>query len=88
MAVKLVNDSSIHKASAVDLPIRLFGQSTSLHMLIRCHVLDYLSSDLVFGMEQLQTYNPVIDWIGTILDLCVNGVSITVVSTAAGQCTC
>ena len=29
------------------------GNLTSLDMLVRCHVLDHLSSDLVFGMDWL-----------------------------------
>ena len=54
-------------------------------MSVRCHALDLLSSDLVFGMDWLQTYNPVTDWIGSLLDLCVDCVSTTVFGTSDGQ---
>ena len=60
------------------------GQSISLDMPVRCYVLDHLSSDLVLGMDWLQTYNSVIDWIGSTLDLCVDGVLLTIVSTSTG----
>ena len=51
MAVTLVDGSTVHNSRAVGVLIRLFGHSTSLDMSVRCHALDYLSSDLVFGMD-------------------------------------
>ena len=45
MTVTLADGSTIHDSSAVDIPIHLFGQSTSFDMSIRCCVLDtYLVS--------------------------------------------
>ena len=51
MAVTLADGITIHKSSTVNIPARLFGQSASLHLPVRCHVLDHLSSDLVFGTD-------------------------------------
>ena len=53
MAVTLADGSIIDNSSAVDVLIRLFGQSNSFNLLARCFVLDHLSSDLVFGMNWL-----------------------------------
>ena len=53
MAVTLVDGSTVHNSSAVDIPIHLFGQSASLDLLVQCRVLDHLSSDLVVGMDWL-----------------------------------
>ena len=47
MAVALADSSTVHNSSSVDIPIHLFGNSKSLDMLVRCHVLDHLSSNLV-----------------------------------------
>ena len=69
MAITLADGSTVQSSSAVNIPIRLFSHSSSLDMSVRCYVLDYLYSDLAFGMDWLQTYNPVIDWIGSKLDL-------------------
>ena len=51
MAVTLGDGSIVHNSSAVDIPIRLFRQSGSLDLSVRCHVLDHLSSYFVFGMD-------------------------------------
>ena len=51
MAVTLADGRTLHNSSAVDITIHLFRQSASLSVLVRYHVLDYLSSDLVFGMD-------------------------------------
>ena len=48
-----MDGSTVHNVSDFDVLIHLFGPSTSLDMLIQCHVLDHLSSDLVFGMDWL-----------------------------------
>ena len=61
MAVTLADGGTEHNSSAVDILIRLFGQSDSLDMSICCRMLGHLSSALVFGMDWLQTYNPIID---------------------------
>ena len=53
MAATLADGSTVHNSSAVGVPIRLFGQSDSIGLSVRCHVLDHLSSDLVFGMDCL-----------------------------------
>ena len=51
MVVTLADSSTIHNSSAVDIPIHLFGHSDSLDLSDKCHMLDHLSSDLVFGMD-------------------------------------
>ena len=53
MAVTLVDSSTVNNFSTVDVFIFLFGRSDSLDLFVRCHVLDHLSSDLVFGMDWL-----------------------------------
>ena len=84
MAVTLAEGSTVHNSSAVDGYICLFRHSASLDLLVRYHVLDHLSSYLVFSMNWLRTNNPVIDWIGFSLDLSVDGVSTTLFGTPAG----
>ena len=84
MAVTLADGSIIHNYSAVDVLICLFRNYASLDMPAQCYVLDHLSSDLVFAMDWLQAYNPVIDWIGASLDLCFDSVSTTIFGTSAG----
>ena len=51
MAVTLTDDSTVHNSSAIDIPIHFIRQSDSLDLSVRCHVLDHLSGDLVFGMD-------------------------------------
>ena len=80
----LADGSTVYYSSVIDVPIHLFGQSTSLDISVQCCMLDHLSSDLVFGMDWLQPYNPVIDWIGSMLDLCIDSVSLTIIGTSAG----
>ena len=53
MAVTLANGSTIHNSSAFDVPIHLLIQYTPLDISARCHMLDHLSSDLLFGMDWL-----------------------------------
>ena len=53
MAVTLVDGSTVHNSSAVDIPIHLFEYSDSLDISVCCHVLDHLSSDLVCSMDWL-----------------------------------
>ena len=53
MAVTLADSNTVHNSSDVDIPLYLFGQSTSFALSVRCCVLDNLSSDLVFGMVWL-----------------------------------
>ena len=53
MAVTLADGSTVHNSSAVDISIRLFRQSNCFDLLVRCHILDHLSSDLVFGIDWL-----------------------------------
>ena len=84
MAVTLADASTVHNYSTVDIPILLFGHCAFLDMSVRCHVLDFLSSDLVFRMDWLYTYNTMIDWIGYTLDLCIDGISLKLIITSAG----
>ena len=51
IAITLADGSTIHDSSVVDVLIHLFWQFASLDMLVRCCVLDHLSSNLVFGMD-------------------------------------
>ena len=51
MAGTLADGRTVPNSSVADVSIRLFGQSASLDLSARFHVLDYLSSDLVFGMD-------------------------------------
>ena len=88
MAVTLADGSTVHNSSAIDVSIHLFGQSVYLDLSVRYSVLEHLFSDLVFAMDWLWTYNPVIDQIGSALALCANGVSITIGGIAAGQRSC
>ena len=53
IAATLADSSTVHNSMAFDVSIRLFRLSDSLDLLVRCRVLDHLSSDLVSGMDWL-----------------------------------
>ena len=63
MQVTLADGHVVHSKAACVVPLVVCAeQECALYSAVSCCVLDNLSSDVVLGIDWLQSCNPVIDW--------------------------
>ena len=63
MQVTLADGHVVHSKAACIVPLVVCTeQECALYSAVSCRMLDNLSSDVVLGIDWLQSCNPVIDW--------------------------